>query len=225
MSRQVTSATRQSARGQQRYDVTVCAGERSGVVPQTQEAERLWVASLRCRERPAPAGLALAQDFLNTAAGASRGPDLLGRLPDAQWWAASAARAWTAARGIPHRSPTLTKHDARKLRQLRDRLGGLLAGAPDGPAYLPQGEARFNVPVGGEISWEPVNTGWRWFAAAIWGEVLIAQQTDTWQRLKKCPDTRCGIVFYDRSWDNSAVWHNRMVCGPRAQRPHSSVRS
>jgi hypothetical protein len=29
----------------------------------------------------------------------------------------------------------------------------------------------------------------------------------TWQRLKQCANPVCGVVFHDRSWNNSAALH------------------
>ncbi|MFD8338947.1 CGNR zinc finger domain-containing protein [Streptomyces solisilvae] len=41
-------------------------------------------------------------------------------------------------------------------------------------------------------------------------------QASTWQRLKLCRNDRCGIMFFDRSRNNSGIWHDVKVCGNTA---------
>jgi len=36
---------------------------------------------------------------------------------------------------------------------------------------------------------------------------------DTWRRLKVCRNPRCQVAFFDRSRNNSGVWHSTKVCG------------
>ena len=36
---------------------------------------------------------------------------------------------------------------------------------------------------------------------------------DIWSRLKLCRNDRCAVSFYDRSRNNSAVYHDSRVCG------------
>jgi hypothetical protein len=38
-----------------------------------------------------------------------------------------------------------------------------------------------------------------WLAAALWSEVLLAQQSDTWPRLKLCRNVDCSTAFYGAS--------------------------
>ncbi|MBW8698697.1 hypothetical protein MBT84_03790 [Streptomyces sp. MBT84] len=63
---------------------------------------------------------------------------------------------------------------------------------------------------------------WRRVAAPALVEVLQAQRAGTWHRLKPCRNDRCGTAFFDRSRNNSGVWHDVRVCGnaanPRACR-------
>jgi hypothetical protein len=173
-----------------------------------------WAATRRYGIRPAPDGLALAQDFLNTRASALTGPDLLCNAANAEAWGAPAVHAWSVERGTTSQLPALTSHDAAKLRDLRDALDSTLAGLPAANALHLVGAAELVVAATGEIRWTPTGHGWRWFYCAILGEVLLSQQTGTWRRLKQCRNAACRSTFYDRSWDNGAIWHNRNTCAP-----------
>ncbi len=53
----------------------------------------------------------------------------------------------------------------------------------------------------------------RWLASAVWGEVLLAQRDGRWERLKVCRNPVCPCAFYDRSRNNSRVWHDVRTCG------------
>jgi len=44
-------------------------------------------------------------------------------------------------------------------------------------------------------------------------EIHEAQLKDTWRRLKACKNERCQGAFYDRSRNNSGVWHDVHTCG------------
>ncbi len=76
-----------------------------------------WVATGRYGVRPAPGGLALVQDFLNTRASAE-GPDLLCDAAHAEAWAASAITAWSAVIGTEYQPLALTDNDAVQLRDV-----------------------------------------------------------------------------------------------------------
>lgn len=172
-----------------------------------------WVASERYGVSPAPGGLALVQDLLNTRASIQHSQDMLGDTPQAQRWIASAVQAWSAQSGEDQVPPQLTDHDADQLRDLRDMLDRLISGIPMPPKHV--GVAAINLDVDGMIRWEPIGFGWRWLSSAIWTEALLSQRASTWQRLKQCPNSACRCTFYDRSWDNSAIWHNSTTCRPR----------
>ena len=174
-----------------------------------------WIASERYGFNPAPGGLALVQDLLNTRASMQHSEDMLCDATHAQRWIERAVRAWFAQRGEDHTPPQLTDYDADRLRDLRDMLDRLISGfsEPTGRAYL--SVAAIALDGDGTICWEPVGFGWRWLASAVWVEVLLSQQGSTWQRLKQCPNPVCRLAFYDRSWNNSAVWHNPATCAPR----------
>lgn len=171
-----------------------------------------WLATGRYGVRPAPAGLALVQDFLNTRASALTGPDML--REDANAWAAHAVGAWSTQRGTVGEPPTLTSLDTAKLRDLRDALDNALAGVIDVDARHPLGTAEFTIANSSELLWTPTGRGWRWYYGAILGEMLLSQHTGTWRQLKQCPNVECCATFYDSSWNNSATWHNRRTCDP-----------
>jgi hypothetical protein len=60
---------------------------------------------------------------------------------------------------------------------------------------------------------EPRGDGSRRVSAIVLIETFTAQRLDTWRRLKICRNDRCAVSFYDRSRNNSAVWHDSRVCG------------
>ncbi|MEV6415785.1 CGNR zinc finger domain-containing protein [Kribbella sp. NPDC051718] len=55
--------------------------------------------------------------------------------------------------------------------------------------------------------------GAEYVISRVLAEVLAGQQVDTWRRLKACKNDRCRVVFYDRSRNNSGVWHSLKTCG------------
>jgi hypothetical protein len=171
-----------------------------------------WIASERYGVSAAPGGLALVQDPLNTRASIQHRQDMLGDTPQAQRWIASAMQTWSAQSGEDQAPPQLTDHDADQLRELRDVLDRLISGIPMSPKHV--GVSAITLDVDGMIRWEPIGFGWRWLSSAIWTEVLLSQQASTWQRLKQCRNSACRCTFYDRSWDNSAMWHNSTTCRP-----------
>ncbi|ORB73451.1 CGNR zinc finger domain-containing protein [Mycobacterium scrofulaceum] len=165
----------------------------------------------------------MVQDFLNTRGIEGYGPDLLADAARAGDWVAGAVRAWTAARGVDLPAPTLEDADLAKLRALRDRLDALVAGdsPPGATTSVP---ASLVVSGDGEVWLEPSGGGWRWLASALWAEILLSQQADTWRRVKQCRNHRCGSTFYDRSKNNSGVWHDVKTCGNAANLRASRAR-
>ncbi|MFV8318469.1 CGNR zinc finger domain-containing protein [Mycobacterium sp. 23] len=182
-----------------------------------------WSASQRYRLAPAPGGLALVQDFLNTVSIGDYGPDLLGGTESACTWAAAAAPAWLAERGIDATSPQLSDADVAELRGLRDAIARLVNGDSArwdvGPV-----SATFAVSERGEVHLEPVGTGWRWYASALWTEILLSQLAGSWRRIKQCRNPHCTSTFYDRSKNNSGVWHDVKTCGNAANLRASRAR-
>lgn len=84
--------------------------------------------------RPAPGGLALVQDFLNTGAQPDRFPDLFTGVPGARRWSMRAAGAWLRERGIQVEVPVPAGDDLSGLCDLRRRRG--MGYAPGRRGYL-----------------------------------------------------------------------------------------
>ena len=149
----------------------------------------------RFRLAPAPDGLQVVQNLLNTRAiDAYDLPDL---IADGK----SASSTWGTA---------LSNEDAAALRTLRSdveaAVAGDMAARPAVPVELVPG-------TDGTVRLSPTGIGADYIASQIWSEVLLAQQADTWRRLKRCKNEACGSAFYDRSRNNSGVWHDVKTCG------------
>ncbi|ULR54422.1 CGNR zinc finger domain-containing protein [Streptomyces deccanensis] len=199
----------------------------------------VWSASTRYEVDPAPLGLALVHDLLNTIpAGRPRAADLLDGLGDAQAWVDQALACWAQERGQAAAQVHLTESDLEELRGLRAELRRLLASRNDGGADADDQTVAPTVHVAaaavrmdrnGRAVLEPRGQGWRYVAALVLLEVFQAQQADTWRRLKICRNTRCTTAFFDRSRNNSGVWHSTKTCGNpenlRAHRARQRVRT
>jgi hypothetical protein len=182
-----------------------------------------WAASDRFGIAMAPGGVALVQDFLNTKAIGDH-QDLLADPVLAQSWVTHAVQAWSTTRGDEELPPTLTPTDVTKLRALRDMIAGLITGDVGGSPGIGSVPASFALSDSGDVRLEPAGSGWRWLASALWGEILLSQQTGTWRRLKRCHNPGCRSTFYDRSKNNSGVWHDVKVCGNAANLRASRAR-
>src|SRR5262249_32023610 len=157
-----------------------------------------WSASHRYRLAPAPGGLGLVQDFLNTVAIGDYGPDLLADTRLASAWAKNAVRTWAALRGLDMRPPPLNGAALAKLPALRDTIAKLVAGESVAGGVRSV-SASFALSDTGEVRLAPTGGGWRWLASALWGEILLSQREGTWRRIKRCHSQHCGSTFYDRS--------------------------
>lgn len=186
-----------------------------------------WHASQRYRLAPGPGGLALVQDFLNTSGIGDYGPDLLADTAVAGDWAAGAVRTWSAVRGLDVQPPRLNDADVSKLRVLRATIAALVAGqgaSPPAAGAVAPAPASLTLSDTGEVRLEPAGSGWRWLASALWGEILLSQQDGTWRRIKRCHNPQCEATFYDRSKNNSGVWHDVRTCGNAANLRASRAR-
>ncbi|MGW1912966.1 CGNR zinc finger domain-containing protein [Streptomyces sp. NPDC002076] len=183
-----------------------------------------WTATARYGLEPAPGGLAFVQDLLNTlSAGKPREPDLLQSVEGARTWLDQALKSWSGATNQPAPGIELTAEDVRGLRDFRDDLGQILqyqAGdsvpEPGPAASLITLPTALRLDEHGHIQAEARGTGWRQVASLALIEAYRAQFTDMLRRLKSCRNTRCMTAFYDRSRNNSGVWHDVRVCGNAA---------
>jgi predicted RNA-binding Zn ribbon-like protein len=177
------------------------------------------MATERFEARSGPGGLALVQDLVNTHAVERDGVDLLSDHPTAQRWLAEAGRQWAADRGLPLPDMTLAEPDLRPLRDLRAAVQEMLAVPPDqrtaaqaGP-ITERAQIQLATDENHQVSMVPIGTGADWLASAIWSEILLAQQTGTWSKVKLCREPGCRTAFYDTSRNSSGAWHNVRTCG------------
>ena len=199
-----------------------------------------WLTE-RCGLLPAPAGLAVVQDLLNTRKISDRGvdlldtvdlagtwlPDVLGALAEADRPAADTHRPAADTPGLRPTTDWLGELDDRDLAGLRtlrsDLVRSLASGMPPsgGKALT---KSALELAPDGRISLQPTGSGWHRLASSIWIEVFLAQQNGSWQRLKVCRNEVCGSTFFDRSKNNSGVWHDVKVCGNAANLRASRAR-
>jgi predicted RNA-binding Zn ribbon-like protein len=181
-----------------------------------------WPATDRHRLAAAPAGLGFVQDLLNThpthpapAAKAEPAADLLGDLDSAQRWLDGALKNWSYETGVPQSRVLLTEADLDKLRCLRADLVSLLrpADRPRDVTLLSSASVSVRVGADGAALLEPRGDGSRRVSAIVLIETFTAQRLGTWRRLKLCRNDRCAVSFYDRSRNNSAVYHDSRECG------------
>jgi predicted RNA-binding Zn ribbon-like protein len=166
----------------------------------------------------------LVQDFLNTVTIGEYGPDLLADSASAGAWAAGAVRTWSALRGLDVQAPALSDADASKLRALRDTIAKLVVGEPPTGRGTVAVSASLALSETGDVWLQPAGSGWRWLASALWGEILLSQRDGTWRRIKRCHNPDCASTFYDRSKNNSGVWHDVKTCGNAANLRASRAR-
>ena len=180
-----------------------------------------WPATLRYGIDSAPGGLAVVQDLLNTAAAGPREPDLLDRTETALRWWDEARTSWE---GVDQRVTVelaLSESDVNGLRTFRDALRLVVTGNSSGEGSggdrsawsLPHASASLRMDDDGQVRVEPRDRGWRAIASVALIEVMEAQRVDTWRRLKTCREPLCRAAFYDRSRNNSRVWHDVHTCG------------
>jgi hypothetical protein len=174
-----------------------------------------WMATARFRLRPAPGGLALVQDFLNTGAQPQRFPDLLATAPGARRWSTRAARAWSRERQVQDKAPVLTGDSLAELRDLRGSVEGVVTHGAAPVSVIDFGGITLSMSRLGELCWLPIGDGWRWWSAAVCAEILASREKGTWSRLKQCATPTCRVAFYDRSWNNSGLVH-ALTCRAQA---------
>lgn len=173
----------------------------------------------------APAPLMLSQELANTI-GLSHLPqfvDLLGQVDSAQQWIDSVVPRWCASFGAEDPRLLVTEAELPRLRAVRDTLRAVLGDHDVADAAI-IGTAEIRVTATG-AHLEPRGSGADWMAAAISVEAAAACAQDTFRRLKLCHEPQCRTALYDRSKNNSRVWHDTATCGNKANaRAHRARR-
>jgi hypothetical protein len=160
---------------------------------------------------PAPTGLCLVQDLVNTVGYPSFGiPDLLAEPDSARAWLAGALAGWSERVGGPAPAITLRPGDLEALRRGRDEIRRWLTrDGTDLPART------MSLTVSG-TAYGPGGGGAGALLDLAYTELLIARHTGTAKRLKTCANPGCGAAFYDGSVNASRVWHDVKTCGNAA---------
>ena len=181
-----------------------------------------WMATERFGAHTAPDGLALVQELVNTHAVARDGTDLLADHVTAQQWLRGAAGQWASVRGLEPPELSLSRTDLHALRELRAVVQEMLAippgQRPAGPfsgmeTVTQRAQAQLVSDRRGQVTMVPLGTGSSWLASAVWSEILLAQHSSAWSRIKLCREPGCRTAFYDASRNGSGTWHNVRTCG------------
>jgi predicted RNA-binding Zn ribbon-like protein len=185
-----------------------------------------YPASGRFGTALAPAPLVLSQELANTI-GMDHLPvvDLLGDLDTAQHWIDAVVPHWCALSGADDPHLVVTAAELSRLRAVRDALRAVVGEHtdPHSDAVI-AGTAAVAVTRAG-THLEPLGSGASWLASAIAIEAASADARDSFRRLKLCHAPRCRVAFYDRSKNNSRVWHDTATCGNQANaRAHRARR-
>jgi predicted RNA-binding Zn ribbon-like protein len=165
--------------------------------------------------RPAPGGLALVKDFVNSL-DYPAGPDELATP--------AATTAWLERHGLA--PGKVSDSDCEALRHLRERLRDVLE-AHTGRSVSEQAASELAAALSSApLRVTPAGDGWTLAAtgegrAALVGAlstaIVEATVAGTWPRLKVCASDTCRFAFYDHSKNGSGAWCSMRVCGCRAK--------
>jgi hypothetical protein len=192
----------------------------------SDEAEGFrYPASGRLGTALAPATLMLSQELANTI-GFHHLPqfvDLLAKVDTAQQWVDEVVPYWCASFGADDPHLVVTMAELPRLRAVRDALRATLGDHDVADAPI-TGNVDITVTAAG-AHLEPHGVGADWLAAAVAIEAATAHAQDTFRRLKLCHEPQCRTALYDRSKNNSRVWHDTATCGNKANaRAHRARR-
>ena len=199
-----------------------------------------WTATTRYGLDVAPDGFALVHDFLSTAAaGRPRQQDLLAEPAPAIEWMRDALNTWAQQWSAPVLDEVdldeLTERDLTVLRRVRDGLIDSLHArhfdtdaSTDGDGRGGLVDLQVSLEAGfepdGTVHFRPKGRGGKLLLGPVALEIRRAQDAGAWPRLKSCKNERCRGVFYDRSRNNSGVWHDVHTCGNAANLRASRAR-
>ena len=168
--------------------------------------------------KPAPGGLGLVQDFMNTR-NYLQGGDLLGSVEEAD--------RRLAERGLLEKGEGVGETGRRVLVDVREALRVLLL-AHNGVAEPGSGVEGLNrlaasavlgvlFEADGRPALKPVagNGPAERVMARLFAEVFRAEAEGRWGRLRACRNPACRWVFYDASKNGLGRWCNMQVCGAR----------
>jgi predicted RNA-binding Zn ribbon-like protein len=183
-----------------------------------------YPASSRFGTALAPASLVLSQELANTI-GLDHVPDLVDLLAEvdtAQHWIDAVVPYWCTSVGADDPHLLITAAELPRVRALRDTLRSVL-GDPPTDAVITGTAAITATSAGAHL--EPLGSGAAWLAAAIAIEAAAAHAQDTFRRLKLCDEPQCRTALYDRSKNNSRIWHDTATCGNKTNaRAHRARR-
>lgn len=167
---------------------------------------------------PAPPGLAVLQDFLNTT-DLEEGLDVLADI--------DGLRTWLVVRNLAEPDLPIREGDRRRLVTLREALRDVIEGRdhgnPDPTALRVIDDAaidatvRITLNAGGDAALTPAATGIDGVVARLLADIATAQLDGTWGRLKVCPRDVCRWAFYDSSKNRSGRWCTMAICGSRTK--------
>ena len=163
--------------------------------------------------------LAFVHDLMNTVSGGKpTRADLLADLNSARVWLDTCLDDLADVAGTPRWDIELTADDLDGIRALRADLRHLAEVRHDGSDTRPDvplqsATAALQLNSDGSVVLRPRGTGARQVTSLVLSVIYRAQLADTWRRIKLCRNPKCAAIFYDRSRNNSGVWHDVRVCG------------
>ena len=134
--------------------------------------------------------------------------------------------AWLGARDLVADGTVIDGDAFVRARALRDLLRELARRNTHGEpadrklraefaAVLERTRLRFDLGADGAVRVEPVTGDVNGALGTIVARVVESQAAGTWRRLKSCPGSHCGWLFYDGSRNGSSRWCSMSICGNR----------
>ena len=167
---------------------------------------------------PAPAGLRLVQQFINSV-DREHGPELFADP--------TGLADWLVERDLLPAGAGVSELEWRQALDVREGLRALALhnnGAPlDSEAVTRLNAAARSadlvVRIGatGRATLAPVRGGVDGALARLLGDVARAMADGTWARMKACPNDVCHWAFYDHSRNGSGTWCSMNICGNRTK--------
>ncbi len=166
-------------------------------------------------QRPAPHGLDLVIDFVNTV-DLDTGEEALGD--------AAGLSSWLGARGLLATGRQAGAEDLARALELREALRRTMLANNDGPAAEADAAVLERAARRGELSvrfrdgaslLEPCVDGPDGALAALLAPVAEAMSDGSWARVKACRADDCHWAFYDLSRNRSGTWCDMAICGNR----------